>query len=204
MILGVTGCPGSGKSLLAAALAEKGWTLVDVDALGREVVEGDGAMLGELARLFGEDIIGQDGKLNRRLLARRAFSTSENTGMLNRVVHPTLIAKVSGVIRRLRDAGKRTVVDCALIYEWGIEALFHVVVCVRADADIRRNRLMERDLRSAEEVERIFAIQLPECDKAIRADIVLANNGPRERLIAYGFMLSDLPVYIEEGWKWVK
>lgn len=202
MILGVTGCPGSGKSLLAAALAGKGWALVDADALGREVVEGDAVMLDNLARLFGGDIIGPDGRLNRRLLARRAFSTPESVHLLNRLVHPMLVARVREEIHRSRDTGVRTVVDCALVYEWGMEDLFDLVVCVRADEDIRRNRLMERDGRTAEEVNLMFSIQLSEQEKALRSDIVLANNGPVERLVVYGLMLAELPSYREEGRKW--
>ena len=202
MIIGVTGCPGSGKSLLSATLAEKGWTLVDADALGREVVEEDAAILGELARLFGSDIIGPEGKLNRRLLASRAFSTPDKTRMLNRVVHPVLITRVSDAVRRLKDTGGRTVVDCALIYEWRVETLFDFVVCVRADEDIRRRRLMDRDGRTTEEVDRVFSIQFSEREKMLRADIVLANNGTAERLIVYGLMLAELPAYKEEGRKW--
>jgi dephospho-CoA kinase len=202
MIVGVTGCPGSGKSLLADVLAERGWFLVDADALGREVVEGDGAVLSELASLFGSDILGTGGKLDRRLLARRAFSTPERTLILNRVVHPALIARTCEAVGRLRESGGQGVIDCALIYEWGIENHLDLVVCVRADEDIRRRRLMERDGRTEEEIERMFAAQLPEREKVLRADIVFANNGSPERMVEYGLMLSRLPCQKEEGWTW--
>jgi dephospho-CoA kinase len=204
MILGVTGCPGSGKSVLAAAMAERGWTLIDADRVGKEVVERDPPMLGELARTFGADILGPEGTLDRRLLARRAFSSPENTRLLNGVVHPVLVRRILGLIELRRTSGENVVVDCALIYEWGIERNFDRVLCVRADEDMRRCRLASRDGRSPEEIDRLFASQFPEREKVLRADIVLANNGTRKELAAYGFMLAGLPYFLRESGSWEK
>ncbi|MDP2982117.1 MAG: dephospho-CoA kinase [Candidatus Latescibacter sp.] len=199
MILGITGCPGSGKSVLAKVIASRGWMLIDADLVGREVVEEDGDMRRELARIFGRDILGKDGKLDRRLLARKAFATHENTLKLNRVVHPVLVRRITEKIRDERNAGTHAVVDCALIYEWGIEGLFDLVVCIRADESLRKKRLMERDGRSDEEVERMFSAQLPEPLKVLKADIVLSNNDKPESMVIYGLMLADLPRYFREG-----
>ncbi len=77
MIIGITGCPGSGKSILAAVIAEQGWVLIDADNLGREVIENDSSILNELSEAFGKDIMDSDGKLNRHLVAKRAFSNPE-------------------------------------------------------------------------------------------------------------------------------
>ena len=204
MILGVTGCPGSGKSVLAASMAERGWILIDADRAGKDVVERDDVILGELSRIFGADILGPEGKLDRRLLARRAFSSPENTRLLNGVVHPALIRRILGMIDLRREAGENAVVDCALIYEWGIEKNFDRVLCVRADEDIRRSRLTSRDNRSPEEIERLFLSQIPEREKVLRADIVLANNGTWEELAAYGLMLAELPHFLRENGSWKK
>ena len=44
MLLGITGCPGSGKSVLAQIVADSGWELINADLLGREVVDNDEAV----------------------------------------------------------------------------------------------------------------------------------------------------------------
>ena len=204
MILGITGCPGSGKSLVAKAIASKGWKLIDADLIGREVVEQDEAIRKELSLTFGADIMEQDGKLNRRLLARRAFVDAENTKKLNDVVHPVLVGRIRDKIKEERIAGTHAVVDCALIYEWGIEGLFDRVVCVRAKEDIRKMRLISRDGRSEEEVERIFASQLPEELKVQKADIVFTNNDAIENMVVYGLMLAELPGFGNEIESWEK
>ncbi|MFA6470629.1 MAG: dephospho-CoA kinase [Candidatus Latescibacterota bacterium] len=204
MILGITGCPGSGKSVVSKVVASKGWKLIDADLIGREVVEQDEAILKELTHTFGADIIGQDGKLDRRLLARRAFVDVENTRKLNYVVHPVLLEKIKKIIRAERIAGAHAVVDCALIYEWGIEGLFDRVVCIRAREDIRKMRLINRDGRSDEEVERIFAAQFPEELKVQKADIVFTNNETVENMIIYGLMLAELPEFGSKIKSWEK
>ena len=193
MVIGVTGCPGSGKSIFACVIAEQGWILINADDIGREVVENDPFILGELANAFGRDIIDADGNLNRHLVARRAFADSENNRILNEIVHPPLIRRLKSRISELRAEKVDVVVDCALIFEWEIESLFDVVVCVKAHEHVRKERMMKRDGRSPDEVESIFSAQLPESEKVERADIVLVNNGSINRIKAYGLMLSELP-----------
>lgn len=202
MILGVTGCPGSGKSILAAVMSERGWKLIDADRVGRDIVERDAGMREDLSRAFGADIIGVEGALNRRLLARRAFSSPENTRRLNSLVHPALTRHILEMIETERKSGGNTVLDCALIYEWEIGKSLDHVLCVRADKDIRRKRLMIRDGRTPEEIDRLFSIQLPEREKVLRADIVVSNNGNTDELAAYGLMLAELPNFLRESVLW--
>ncbi|MFC1537894.1 dephospho-CoA kinase [Candidatus Latescibacterota bacterium] len=193
MVIGITGCPGSGKSALASVLAEQGWALIDADAIGREVVENDSTVLDALANAFGRDIIDSDGKLNRHLVASRAFSTPENNKILNDIVHPSLINRLKSRVRELKAEKANVVVDCALIFEWGIENLFDTIVCVQADEGMRKERIMERDGRSAEDIENLFSAQLAESEKARRSDIVFINNFSPEKIREFGLKLSGLP-----------
>ena len=112
MIIGITGCPGSGKSFLANIMTSQSWIMVDADGLGHDVVENNPDVLKELCEAFGEDIIDFDGKLKRHLVARRAFSDTEKNKKLNDIVHPVLIGRLKSRIHELRTEGKNTVVDC--------------------------------------------------------------------------------------------
>ena len=195
MILGITGCPGSGKSMLTDILVQSEWGLIDADELGREVVEFNPDVLDELKKSFGSDIINTEGRLDRRLLAARAFAKPEKTKLLNNIVHPRLIRRLKERIENERERNTNSVVDCALIFEWGIEKLFDMVVCVSADESLRKKRLMDRDTRSLSEIEDLFAAQLPECEKMRKADIVIKNNNSVEKLKMFGMLLADLPRY---------
>ncbi|MBN1291660.1 MAG: dephospho-CoA kinase [Candidatus Latescibacteria bacterium] len=193
MILGITGCPGSGKSLLAAELAHQGWQLIDADKIGRAVVEYNRAVLDALAVAFGSDIIDTDGKLRRRLLGQRAFMNADSIKKLNDIVHPILIDDLKSDVSSLRSSGENGVVDCALIFEWGIEKFFDRIICVAADEKLRKRRIMKRDNRSEEETEKIFSAQLPEIEKIQKADIVVKNDDSVNWLKIYGNMFSILP-----------
>ncbi len=193
MIIGITGCPGSGKSMLAAELAVKGWRLIDADEIGREVVETDPAVLEDIAETFGRDVLDVSGRLNRGLVAQRAFSSPENTRRLNGIVHPILIHRLASQVNELRKKNINTVVDCALIFEWGIEGLFDTVVCVTADETIRKRRIMDRDGRASADIDNLFAAQLPERQKAERSDMVIDNSGDPGRIAEFGHKLAAIP-----------
>ena len=197
MVIGVTGCTGSGKSVLAEVIAGQGWLLVDADDIGHKVVEDDPEVLNELADAFGRDILDADGKINRKFVARRAFVDPEKTQILNGIVHPALIDRLKFTINSLRSEEKNAVIDCALIFEWKIEDFFDMVVCVQAHKNLRKERIIKSDNRSPEEVEGIFSAQLPQDEKVKRADIVIANNSSIEKIKAYGLMLSELPRYFD-------
>ncbi len=198
MIVGVTGCPGSGKTILAVELSNNGWILVNADDIGREVVEHNKAILDELAGAFGDDILDGEGRLRRRELGRRAFANQEKTRKLNAIVHPPLIRLLKRRVNALRTSGGNVVVDCALIFEWGIEGIFDEVICVAADIHLRMERIMLRDGRSAGEFDDLCAAQFPEIEKIRRAGIVIKNNGPVESLKVYGRLFAHLPDYCEE------
>jgi dephospho-CoA kinase len=193
MILGLTGCPGSGKSVVARTLGGYGWRLIDADAIGREVVDQSPEIRHALAVAFGDDILLADGRVNRRLVATRAFQNPEGNQQLNRIVHPKLIDQVRSRIGEQRRNHELTVVDCALIFEWGIEEEFDFIICVQAALDLRIERLSTRDGRSRADIDGLIASQLPQEEKVRRSDLVISNNGSLERLETFAGLLSLLP-----------
>jgi dephospho-CoA kinase len=157
------------------------------------VVNGSEAILRDLAAAFGPDVIAADGTLNRRIMASRAFATPDGIDRLNRIVHPELIFRIRARIREQRRNCEPTAVDCALIYEWGIEHDFDLVVCVQAETGLRIDRLFRRDGRSRDEIEGLMASQLPQDEKVRRADLVLTNNGTIEQLETLAGLIALLP-----------
>lgn len=81
-VAGLTGQTGSGKSTVADIFRAHGVCVIDCDRLARETVEPGSPVLGELARLFGGDLILPDGSLDRRKLAERAFASEERRKFL--------------------------------------------------------------------------------------------------------------------------
>ena len=91
LIVGLTGPSGAGKSTVAARFAERGFFVVDADAVARRAAAADSPALPMLCAAFGADVVRADGSLDRRLLADRAFATKEGTQQLNSAMGEDLV-----------------------------------------------------------------------------------------------------------------
>ena len=95
MTLGITGRSGCGKSTVTAVFAARGIPLADADQLSREILLPGSPLLPQLAERFGADIIKEDGTLDRRLLADRAFATPEGKAALDALTHPEIVRRLN-------------------------------------------------------------------------------------------------------------
>lgn len=144
-VIGLTGPTGAGKSTVASLLQKNGCAFVDADVLAREAVKKEGC-LAELKEAFGEDIVGADGALDRRLLAQRAFSTRENAELLNAITHPVIMADALKRIEQARKSEvKAVVLEAIMLFETGADRLCDATVAVTAPENSRLRRIMKRD-----------------------------------------------------------
>lgn len=182
-IIGLTGAPGAGKSLVAEYLREKGAVILSGDDAGRKVVKDFPAILRRLVNTFGESILNKDGSLNRRLLGRMVFSDPAAREKLNGIIHPHLLKILKTWIdqRRSRPPKRLIVVDAALIFEWGIANWFDYLLVVTARRELRIRRMMSSGLSKKEAADRISS-QIPQRTKAALADYVIENNGSKSIL----------------------
>lgn len=197
-VIGLTGSIASGKSLLAARLAERGAVVIDADALGHALIEPGGAAFAPVVSAFGGDILAPGGGIDRGRLGERVFADPAERARLNALVHPHLVAALA---RRVADAEAKgaplVVVDAALIYEIGIPEAFDAVVVVRTTPERQLAWLRRRGLSETAARQRIAA-QMPPAEKARRARFVVDNDGPPEAMAAAADRLirecSSLPV----------
>ena len=183
MIVGITGGMGSGKSSFARELEELGAIRIDADHAGHQVIARP-EILRDLLAAFGEDLVNEDGKLNRRELGRRAFADEASCTRLNQIVHPLLEKELNEQmdLARNRCNEKVVVVDAALIFEWGDLQRFDVIVVVDAREELRIERLIRGGRISEAEARRRMACQMPVGEKTAKADWVVDNNGSLQDL----------------------
>ncbi len=182
--VGLTGQIACGKSSVARELQSLGAVVINADDLGREVVERDRKVLQKLKVAFGSDIVGSNGKLDRRKLGARAFASDETTNQLNRIVHPALLAllrKTMAVHRRGKKA-KLLVVDAALIYNWKLDRELDVVIVVDSTRPNQLARLEKKGIGRREALHRIKR-QIPKYRLRRMADAVIHNNGTQAQLV---------------------
>ncbi len=177
-LIGLTGGPGAGKSLAAYYLRLKGAAIISGDDTGREVIESFPEVLKDLVKEFGKTILNPDDTLNRKKMGQIVFRNPEALKKLNAIVHPYLLELLKNKINKSKEKPSRNiiVVDAALIYEWKIESWFDSVLVITAKREIRVNRLMSFGMSKSEAKQRISS-QIPQVEKANRADYVISNNG---------------------------
>lgn len=175
-IAGLTGQTGSGKSTVAEIFRSNGVRVIDCDALARKVVEKGSPVLLRLAELFGSDVINDDGTLNRRLLAQRAFASEEKTTLLNSVTHPAITALARELCMKAEADGFGVVMlDAPVLFASELINDCRAVVCVCAPKQQRAARLAERDGITQSEIERRMSAQPDEKYYRDNSDIIIEN-----------------------------
>jgi dephospho-CoA kinase len=179
VILGLTGSLGSGKSFVSSLLLSCRAKVVCADQLAREVVEPGSVALEEIRSTFGDDVFGHDGSLDRRRLAGIVFSDPLKRKTLESIIHPRVRARELELIAEY--AGFPLVVlDVPLLFESEMDRFCDRVAVVVVDDDVREERLLRDRAMTAQEVRERLAAQMPQKEKARRADFLLDNSGTRD------------------------
>jgi dephospho-CoA kinase len=183
LMVGLTGGIGSGKSAVAARLAELGAVIIDADVLAREAVAAGTPGLAEVVAEFGPDVLDATGALDRAALATRVFGDEARRRRLESIIHPRVRARTAELVAAA-PAGSVVVNDVPLLVEAGLAAAYAVVIVVAAPAATRVERLVrDRGMSRAEAEARIAAQATDEQRRAV-ADAVVDNDGSLEELRA--------------------
>jgi dephospho-CoA kinase len=173
-LIALTGGIASGKSTVAARLAEQGAVVVDADVLAREVVEPGEAALHAIAAAFGDAVIGVDGRLDRPALGRIVFADEAARQRLNGIVHPAVIARSRALFAAARSADPSAVIvyDVPLIDARGVGE-FERIVVADAPPEVRLRRLVElRGMTEDDARARIGAQLADEQRRALATDLI--------------------------------
>ncbi|MGA3262694.1 MAG: dephospho-CoA kinase [Terracidiphilus sp.] len=205
--VGLTGGLGSGKSTVAGYLRDLGAEVIEADELGRSLMEPGQQVYAGIVSAFGPQVVSPDGRLNRARLAALAFQGGR-LNELNTIVHPAVIAAQRRWMDEVfaRDPAAVAVVESALIFESVRDARARSVlegvladwrrridrvIVVTAPDKVKIARYAARislggvAREAAEADARLrLAYQIPDREKAARADYVLDNTGDIAQLRA--------------------
>ncbi len=179
-IIGVTGVSGSGKTTFVGLL---GFKVIDADKIARQVVKKGEKCLDDLVVGFGKEILLENGELNRKKLAEIAFSSKQNTLKLNEITHPYIDEKIKEEIEIYRNQNEKAIVlDAPQLFEAGCEKFCDLTVALLADKNTRLKRIVERDKISKEAALLRINSALPDSFFEKNCDIVIINNGTKDKL----------------------
>jgi dephospho-CoA kinase len=205
--VGLTGGLGSGKSTVASILREFGAHVIEADELGRTLMEPGQSVYDQIVRAFGPEVVLPGGRLNRPRLAEMAFNEGR-LHELNAIVHPSVIAAQQSWMDDVfaRDPVAVAVVESALIFEVERDARarresegvladwrnrFDRILVLTAPDDVKIARFVARTHPATEgrdaaiaDARVRLARQMPDAEKAARADFVLENTADLPSLSA--------------------
>lgn len=181
-IIGGIGC---GKSTVTSLLAEHGASVVDADAVAREVVEPGSPVLARLATAFGDDVLTKDGHLDRAALAAMAFANPAATARMNELLHPAIGEELVRQVRAAQSTAKVVVVAIPL-FRTEHRALLGLdsVVCIDCDPEDALERLVAHRGFTREDAQLRMVAQGTREERLAVADEVLSNGGTPEELAA--------------------
>lgn len=182
MYIGLSGGIGSGKTTVAKMLGELGAVVIDADAIAREVLQPGQDGYTQAVAHFGEKILDESRRIDRQALAKVVFDDEAELKVLESIVHPAVIARVTEIRQSLPESST-VVYDTPLLAEKNMQAQFDVVIMVISNLDLRKKRLLDRGL-SADDIESRIANQVSDENRVAVADYVLENNGSIEELKA--------------------
>lgn len=187
-IIGLTGGIGSGKSTVAAILANLGAQVINADVIGHRILEENQAVRNRLVKRSGTGIIQANGTVNREELAKRVFISRYETRFLNRLLHPLIRSHIEEVIKSLPKAkDKPFVIEAPLLIEAGWQNLVDAIWVTEAPLETRLARLEERGLPREKALKRIKE-QIDDRERRKFAHIVINTNTD----------LSDLKIVVTQ------
>jgi dephospho-CoA kinase len=182
--VGLTGGIACGKSSIAAMLVKRGAHFLQADGLAHQLYAPGTDTYDKVVRSFGREILNEDGAINRSKLANLVFPG--RIGELNAIVHPEVVKRQNSWMSEVGQSDPHgiAVVEAALLIEAGAEKDFDKVIVVTCDVEQKVERFARRTnvpLQVARaEVERRSAAQVPDEEKARRADYIVNNSGSAE------------------------
>ncbi len=199
LVVGLTGGIGAGKSTAAARFAELGAAVIDVDAIGREVLAPGGRAEQGVVDVFGPGVLDGRGRIDRARVAAEVFGRPDRLAALEAVSHPAINAELDSRLQELADGGEAGVVvlDMAVLAESRLGQLesgrgYTRVVVVEAPVEVRLPRLVERGL-TEEQARARMASQATDAQRRALADHVIVNDGsPDELGAAVGRVWAEL------------
>ena len=183
-IIGITGGISSGKSTVTNFLRQRGFRVVDADALVHQLQDPSGRLYNILVEHFGNQVVLKNGQLNRPLLASLIFSNPEEQEWSKETQGQVILEELAAFKNQLAKTEAIFFMDIPLLFEQGYESWFDEVWLIYLDRETQIERLMNRDKLSLEAAESRLASQWSLDKKKKLATHIIDNSGSLDQLLS--------------------
>lgn len=194
LLVGLTGGIGSGKSTVAAGLAERGAAVVDADAISREILEPGGPAYQPVVDRFGPGVVRADGTVDRPALAAAVFGDPDALADLNDLTHPVIGRVMGERMLQVASEGRIVVLDIPLLNIATKDRFqFGAVIVVDTPEDVAVERLVGQRAFTEADARARVAAQISREERRALADLVIDNAGDR----------AALEADVDRAWAWL-
>ncbi|WOL15835.1 hypothetical protein Cni_G24616 [Canna indica] len=180
-VVGLTGGIASGKSTVSNLFKSEGLPVVDADVVARDVVRKGTGGWKKVVKAFGNDILLENGEIDRACLGQIVFTDPAKRQLLNRLLAPHISSGIFWEVLKLWIKGSKVIIlDIPLLFEVKMDRRTSPVIVVWVDHETQINRLMARDGISEEEANNKINAQMELDLKKTKADIIIDNSGTIE------------------------
>lgn len=177
-IIGLTGGIASGKSSIIAIFKSLNVETVSADEVYHELIKPENKLWKLLLEKWGEKIIGQDGKIDRKALGKIVFSDEKNLTYLNSITHPEIVSEVKKIFSA--SSSPFLVFEAPLLIESGYCSLVDEVWIVDIPEKLQIKRLCERNNIDEESAKNMIKSQMQRSERLLYADKIIDNSGCSE------------------------
>ena len=176
----ITGSIASGKSTVVNLLKERGFSVIDADLIAHEQLE---ICKREIVEVFGEQILDETGKIDRKKLGDIVFNEPKKLKNLEQILHPKIKAEILSQASQLEGLGEIYFVDIPLFFEKKERyAEFKNVAVIYAPKELLLSRLMSRNGLNLENAKARVELQMDIEKKQKMAKFIIDNSSDMEHL----------------------
>ena len=173
--IGLTGGIASGKTTVCDLFKELSVEIIDADVISHELSKKGGAAFEEIIEAFEDEIIGDDGELDRKKLRSIVFNDNTKKKILERIIHPKVLLSINEKIKASQS--DYLIISVPLMIETGMNAMMDRVLLIDCNVETQIERIIQRDQTSREEAIKIIESQASiESKRELSDDRIINNN----------------------------
>jgi dephospho-CoA kinase len=183
LVIALTGGIGSGKTTVSDIFKSKNIPVIDTDIIARQIVEKDKPAYIEIIKLFGKKILNKDKNIDRQILRKLVFSSTEKRLQLENILHPIIWDEVKFQLSLITSGSSITPPYCIVVVPLLLENIsqekpvtFDRILAIDIPEDMQIKRTKERDNSSDSIIKNIMKNQVSRQVRIDAADDIILNT----------------------------
>lgn len=174
LIIGLTGGIASGKSTVCKFFSNLSIPIIDADQISHDLTKINGSAYSEVIEYFGENITGENGDIDRKILGTIVFNSKSKKEKLESIIHPKVLSTIQTEIKSRR--GEYKIIEVPLLIESGFQEFTNRILVVDCSTETQIERLMKRDGVTEEYAKNILSNQIDRETRLKFANEIVINE----------------------------